>query len=78
MKTKAGKKVLKDITKDKKDILTDLRNLAIEFKNFKVIGSGKDQYLYGQLLVRAKSYKQQLENVQEFIDTAEFLESFLD
>jgi hypothetical protein len=77
MKTKAGKKVLKDMAKDKKEILKDLEYLALELKNFKVIGNDKDQYLYGQLLARARSYKEQLDNAQGYVDTAIFLESFL-
>ena len=76
MKTKAGKKVLKDIAKEKNEIYKDLRELALELKNFKPV-SANDQKLYGQLLARARSYKDQLERNQEYVNTAIFLESFL-
>ena len=76
MKTKAGKKVLKDITKDKNEIYRDLKELALELKAFKAT-TANDQKLYGQLLARAKSYKDQLERNQDYVNTAIFLESFL-
>lgn len=78
MKTKAGKKVVRDITKDKKEIMQELKQIALELKKFNAKGTAGDQYLYGTLLARAKSYKQQLEKAQEHVNIAVFLESFLD
>ncbi len=79
MKTSAGKKVLKDIDKDKQEIYKDLKELAKEFKKFKHRKKPEDDnYLYNSMLGRAKSYKEQLERAQDFVNIAIYLESFLE
>jgi len=76
VKTKAGKKVLNDATQDEQEIIKELKELALEFKTLNFKGEAGEQRLY-QLLRRVKSYKDQLDSIQEYPFMASFLEGFL-
>ncbi len=77
MKTKAGKRVLRDISKDKAEVHNELEKLAKEFAALKPSKKNHDEAYMYRMLQRAESYKKQLEIMQGYVNTACYLESLL-